>query len=198
VPDTYRNFDHLAENEIEGQDYEIEILRDNRNQDVVVLAPHGGGIEPYTAQIAREIAGDDLVFYAFKGIKRDGNGILHITSTRFDEPRALALVRDAWVSLSVHGSDEEGELVSMGGRHRTLVESLEAGLRALGYDISDPPVSMAGQMSTNICNRCRGGGAQLELSPGLRRRLRRPNARIAFVDAVRSSLREIRKGTPRD
>jgi phage replication-related protein YjqB (UPF0714/DUF867 family) len=53
---------------------------------VAVIAPHGGGIEPGTSELATAIAGDDFSLYLFEGLKSAGNGELHITSTNFDEP----------------------------------------------------------------------------------------------------------------
>jgi phage replication-related protein YjqB (UPF0714/DUF867 family) len=70
---------------------------------VVVIAPHGGKIEVLTSEIARRVAGSDFSYYSFTGAKRDRNRDLHITSHRFDEPTAIALVaRHQWV-VAIHG-----------------------------------------------------------------------------------------------
>ena len=70
---------------------------------VIAIAPHGGKIEVLTSEIARRIAGSDFSYYSFTGAKPDHNRDLHITSHRFDEPMAVALVaRHQWV-VSIHG-----------------------------------------------------------------------------------------------
>ena len=75
--DKYANFSALKQNEREGEDYTI--LHRNGDSKFAIMAPHGGGIEPGTMGIADAIAGNDHTFYAFKGIKKTRNTILHIT-----------------------------------------------------------------------------------------------------------------------
>jgi phage replication-related protein YjqB (UPF0714/DUF867 family) len=56
----YKSFGELSYNESEGQDYVIRTCL--RNSPVLVMAPHGGKIEPGTAEIAEAIAGNDHSF----------------------------------------------------------------------------------------------------------------------------------------
>ena len=80
------------------------------------MAPHGGGIEPGTGDIADAVAGQHHSFYCFKGIKKQGNRVLHITSNRFDEPLAMTMVTNAnWV-LTIHGCRDVEPVVWVGGR----------------------------------------------------------------------------------
>ncbi|MGA2468267.1 MAG: poly-gamma-glutamate hydrolase family protein, partial [Thermodesulfobacteriota bacterium] len=98
---SYQSFKELADREVEGQDYRIRIeLRDPR---VLIMAPHGGKIEPMTAEVAESIAGMDYSFYSFDGLKVDGNSALHIESHFFDEPRALQAIEKADIVVTVHG-----------------------------------------------------------------------------------------------
>ncbi len=189
MADRYRDFADLAAHETEGQDYAIEVLVDGRVSDVLVMAPHGGGIEPNTCRLAREIAGEDLTFYAFKGIKPGrGNKVLHITSHRFDEPRALELAQEANVVLAIHGKSGSGKFMMVGGRNTSLVNDLVAAVNGL-IQLQTPTSSVAGSNPKNICNRCRCGGAQFELSRGLRSQLARAGElRRTFVHAVRRVL----------
>ena len=111
---TWRNFGELAGQETEGQDYAIRICL--RNGPVLVMAPHGGKIEPGTAEIAEAIAGDDHSFYTFEGIKADGNAVLHIQSHLFDEPQAIEAMKGAKIVVTVHGyADKEYGFVMVGG-----------------------------------------------------------------------------------
>ena len=58
------------------------------------MAPHGGGIEPGTTEIAEAVAGHEHTFYSFSGVKARGNSVLHITSSRFDEPEGIAIAKE--------------------------------------------------------------------------------------------------------
>ena len=91
--DKYTNIAELKQNEIEDEDYTI-LYRELPSK-IAIMAPHGGGIEPGTIDIADYLAGCDYTFYAFKGLKKAGNKILHISSNTFDEPIALRVAQNA-------------------------------------------------------------------------------------------------------
>jgi phage replication-related protein YjqB (UPF0714/DUF867 family) len=80
MADRYTSFEDLAKAEVEGQDYQVR-LRNVEGGRAVIIAPHGGGIEPGTSEIADAIADNDFSFYAFEGLKAWANGPLHVTST---------------------------------------------------------------------------------------------------------------------
>ena len=167
--DTYCCYEELRQNEVEGRDYRVVDVTKARDPRVVVMAPHGGGIEPGTSQIAGWLAGDEFVLYIFEGRKKRCNAVLHITSTSFDEPRATAVVHRAAVVLAVHGACGDDEFVMVGGRHRDLVSAIKTYLNAIGIQTRDPGRHLAARDSGNICNRSQSGrGAQLEISRGLR------------------------------
>src|SRR5580693_5386201 len=100
MADRYKSFVELAGNEKENSDFRVR-SRACRGTPAVI-APHGGGIEPGTSELADSIAGADLSFYAFEGIKRTGNAVLHITSGRFDEPQGIALVAASPRVVALH------------------------------------------------------------------------------------------------
>jgi phage replication-related protein YjqB (UPF0714/DUF867 family) len=201
MPDKYLDFDHLSRNETSGIDYAISVRR--LSDAFAIVAPHGGGIEPGTSEIADAIAGGEFCFYAFGGLKTSGNTNLHITSTRFDEPMCLALIRQSDVVLTIHGedSDADGKPVFMGGRNAELGVCLGAALAANGFDVrTHPDPLLQGLDPKNLCNR--GGksrrGVQLELSRSVRETMflslsrdgrKHPTPEfVAFVGAIRSVL----------
>jgi len=97
---------------------------------------------------------------------------LHITSTRFDEPRCLNLIRRYPKALAIHGCCGKEPMIFVGGKDNTLKNALIIELSAKGYPIQLGTGKYAGSCSANICNRtstCQG--VQLELSNGLRRLL---------------------------
>jgi phage replication-related protein YjqB (UPF0714/DUF867 family) len=186
----YKSFGELSEREREGQDYRIETcFTDNR---VLVMAPHGGQIEPGTTEIAEAIARDDFSFYSFEGIKPNGNGVLHIESHLFDEPRALEAVRGAEIVLTVHGqAGNVDEFVMLGGLNTGLKSETEHALNRSGFRTLKPTEGLRAIDGRNICNRGRSGkGVQLEVSRGLRDLLQADKDRLReFADAVRRGVR---------
>ena len=169
--DEYSNFTELEQNEIRDEDYTI--LYRKVDSKIAIMAPHGGGIEPGTIDIADSIAGCDYTFYAFKGLKKKGNKILHINSSNFDEALGLQTSENALVTISIHGSQDKAERIHIGGKNQELKQRIMYALRTGGYEarINIAP-GLRGIRSENICNRCRSGkGVQLEISRGLREKM---------------------------
>lgn len=123
--DRYHSFDDLAANERLGVDYRIRV--EDRGTPVVILAPHGGWIEPGTSTIAEAIAGTDLSFYAFEALKNEAHGYFHITSHCFNEPKALDIVGRSWMAVAIHGRRNEGkEVVWLGDlNERRLLKTVQ-------------------------------------------------------------------------
>jgi len=187
---SYRGFKELTDREVEGQDYRIRI--DLRDPGVLIMAPHGGKIEPMTAEISEVIAGIDYSFYCFEGLKASGNSVLHIESHLFDEPRALQAVRQADVVITVHGQlDQKQEFVMTGGLHSRLRLEIERQLDSGGFQTRPPKEGLRGTDPRNICNRGKSGqGVQLEVSRRVRDSLKNDRDRLRlFAEAVRRAIR---------
>jgi phage replication-related protein YjqB (UPF0714/DUF867 family) len=185
----YRSFEELKSRELEGKDYQIRShLRDER---VLIMAPHGGKIEPTTTMIAEAIAGENYSCYSFEGLKEEGNGVLHIESHLFDEPQALQAVKEADVVITVHGqlNHQEG-FIMVGGLHVDLRSEIRRRLEAAGFQTRTPPEGLQGIDSENICNRGRlKGGIQLEVSRKERDLLKTDKERLErFASAVREAI----------
>ena len=185
----YKSFEELSDQETEGQDYAIRTCL--RNGAVLVMALHGGKIEPGTAEIAEAIAGDDHSFYTFEGIKADGNGVLHVQSHLFDEPRAIEAAKEAEIVVTVHGhADREDGFVMIGGLNAFLKSRIERELRSSGIETWEPTQGLKAIDPMNICNRGRSGkGVQLEISRKLRDSFRADEDRLrAFADTIRRGI----------
>ena len=188
MADRYPDFATLAAAHEQDRDYRITVQ--DRGTRVAILAPHGGTIEPETASIARAVAGDDLSFYLFEALHAGAHGDYHITSHRFDEPRALALVAGADTSIAIHGRKDDGtDTVWLGGRDETLRDAVGDALRAAGFEAA-LNTALPGVHPSNICNRTRSGaGVQLELPRSLRRNLAEDGAMMArFSTALRAAI----------
>jgi phage replication-related protein YjqB (UPF0714/DUF867 family) len=188
--DKYASWEELTRHETEGVDYRVTV-RPIAGSITAVLAPHGGPIEFLTLDLARSIAGEDHNFYAFEGIKKKDNWDLHITSHRFKEEGALALIVTCNKVLTIHGLGGNAKAVQVGGADGLLRKGIHTALVAAGFDSQVGTTgAYAGMEPLNICNRCRTGkGVQLELRAGLRNALKGDKgAYDAFVEAVRSAL----------
>jgi phage replication-related protein YjqB (UPF0714/DUF867 family) len=170
--DRYSSFFELAGHQTEGVDFKVEYVC--RNSPVAVIAPHGGEIEPFTSELAEMIAGSAFSYYTFKGVKASGNRHLHITSHRFDEPRALTLVSRSEIVLAIHGHKNVHEaFVMVGGKDTRLSASLTTALANSGFSVKPPRKGLHAVHPRNLCNRGkRGKGVQIELSRKLRISLR--------------------------
>jgi len=196
VTDKYPTFEALASAEPDA--YTVRVT--NIGRSLVVVAPHGGGIEPGTSEVALAIAGDDFTCYLFEGLKPAANRDLHITSSRFDEPQCIELLRAASAAVTVHGEESADEVVFLGGLHTALLTSVRDALETNGFVVrehSNP--QLQGRDPRNICNIGRlRAGIQLELSLGLRESFfhsltragrGRPTARLLlFASAFRDAL----------
>lgn len=189
MTDLYANFAALAAVAVEDTDYRIQAA--DRASAILVMAPHGGGIERGTSEVAREIARGDLSLYLFEGVRRSGNGALHITSTNFDEPTAQHLLELSETVIAVHGREDGDDIATvwLGGRASTLRDAISESLRASGFQAATAQ-QLPGLQRSNICNRGRSAaGVQLELPLSLRRRLIDNGTLLrSFGDAIRRVL----------
>lgn len=207
MSDHYPCVTDLAADTVRGHDYDVVVRCRGRDRGVVVAAPHGGGIETPTSELAAAVAGGDHALYAFEGLRPEGNGALHVTSARFDEPAALRLVTAAETAVTIHGCGGRRPRVYVGGLNTALATRVGSCLSEAGFPVDDPPRGLEGRTPANLTNRARHAGVQLELSSALRAELvtgdteagairsRLAGRSLAFVAAVRAALRSWRAET---
>ena len=192
MADAYQSFQELESKEREGEDWVREYI--NRGSRILVMAPHGGWIEPFTAELARAVAGNDLSFYTFQGLKKRGNEKLHLTSHLFDEPLAQRAASSALWVLAIHGErSPDRSFVMVGGLWGTFRKRLAEAFTDAGISVEGPRQGLGGANPRNICNRGQSGaGGQLEISEGLRRALRKDQEGLRrFVELVRGVLFQV-------
>ena len=180
MADDYSNFSALAARKQEGTHFKVRTRR--RNSDFLVAAPHGGCTEPHTSRIAMAVAGDRHSLYIFDALAKG----LHITSSRFDEPRGVQLARDHSKVLTVHGcQDGRSSTVNVfvGGLDIALRDDVIEQLQAAGFTATIDRRT-AGSARRNLCNGGRSGaGVQLEIT----RRLRNRPGQLAERRSVRTA-----------
>lgn len=165
--DRYPSFTALARREREGRDFVRTIV--DRASSIAIVAPHGGGLEAGTSEIATAIAGKDLSLYSFEGIKLRDNESLHVTSIHFDDPACLDLLSRARTAVTIHGFSGTDMGIRIGGLDASLKASVIASMIDAGFIPLEDDAIFTGLDPANICNRTASGkGLQLELSRGLR------------------------------
>lgn len=194
----YSGFSQLKNHEQEGKDFLIHLVE--RNNLVLIMAPHGGGIEPGASEIALAVSQPEYNHYSFEGLKRSGNRVLHITSSRFDEPVAMAAAKNSRVILTFHGCTGDTPLVFMGGLDSRFKHIIELNLQKAGFHTGERQ-DILGNDPANLCNRGSSGrGVQLELTQALRRLMFRDLTRegrkypteifTRFVSAMKEAFSE--------
>lgn len=199
--DKYESFNQLSQNEKQNVDYNISLKK--TNSDVLLMAIHGGSIEPGTTQLVEQIAlEDNYSYYAFQGIKTENNADLHITSTNFNEPKALDLASNSLYTLSFHGyGNEKNKQTYIGGLDRQLAETIRVELEKAGFSVNDAPKGINGKEKDNIVNKNkRKKGVQIEISTAQRKafftnddfssanRKNKTKEFYAYVNAIQEAL----------
>jgi len=181
----YGCYADLAKAHVEGADFNVCVHR-RPESGVAVLAPHGGGIEAGTSEIARAVAGSEFNLYLFEGIRPSGNyAALHLTSHRFDEPRCLALLSGCDHVIAIHGCRGDSPQALLGGLDIDLKALIHEAIGSAGIDASLTGHPFPAVDPRNICNRGRrGAGVQVELTSALRLE----KSDDAIVTAIRSVL----------
>lgn len=181
--DRYTDFKTLAANETENVDFRIRLQY--LNSPVSVIAPHGSRIEPNTARIARQIAGNQYNCYCFEGLKPSNNKVLHITSHRFDEPKAIDLISASDIVVTIHACRDKQDIVYIGGLFRDLGREIKMQLTDAHIPAAEHK-TYKGVHPDNICNRSRiKKGVQLEISRSIRDN---PDKSAVVAKAVRRAL----------
>jgi phage replication-related protein YjqB (UPF0714/DUF867 family) len=201
VNDKYNNFSQLLAYEKKDIDFRRRVKQ--RNSGWLIIAPHGGGIEPGTSELAVAIARFNHSLYTFEGIKKSDNKTLHITSTQFDDSQLLKLLNSSKGTIAIHGSSGNEQIAYVGGLHDEIRDKIITHLLGNGIkaSISSNP-SLQGRDVNNICNRnLTGKGVQIELTEGLRSAmfisLTRSGRKIrtklfkTFVSTIRAVIKEV-------
>ena len=167
---------------VPGRDFRIAFGDENVAR-CLLVAPHGGGIEPGTSELLRAVSElGDWAWYDFAGFLRKGNQeALHITSVLFDEPTLLALLPRTNFVLTIHGAnDASGHHAYVGGRwdagRATIAAMINAATAKHGIHAMDAPAHLGGAEPANLTNRGKlRYGIQLEFSRAARNLLFPPD-----------------------
>lgn len=191
---TYSNYDELSANEKENVDYSISSI--DNGKDMTIFTIHGGSIATGMSDIVNALAKKgNYNYYLFEGIKEINNYSLHVTSTKFDEPKAVEQMKESKNNISFIGLKEESNFVYVGGQNKLLARIIKLHLQKEGFNVKDSseiPKSFAGVKDTNIVNsgvEVGIGGAQIAIARGLRNELDSEPAKLElFVESIDEAL----------
>jgi len=196
----YSSYAQMARSE--KRDIDFKVVYRHGSKSFLIAAPHGGGIEPGSSELADAIAGDTYGFYSFYGLKKDPSA-LYLPSTGFDEPELMRVTKNYSATISVHVIEGSDSLIYIGGSNRQLADAIAGALGAKGYLVKVPPTFSSAFSSSNFINRSVPGGVQIEITSALvggmfrgpvsSERIRTDKTRRTaefsrFVDAVRLVL----------
>lgn len=168
----------------------VERLEDNgTHTGLIVIAPHGGDIEPHTDQqaerVASRLAAKAVSSWRCKGFKGDGSfDRWHITSTDIHEasfPRLDSVIsRGFTYAVAFHGFNDPEipfDILIGGAAPYSLKQDIETAIKGaitssdITVHIASPDEKFGGDSLKNIVNRLTAGGAngiQIEQSPRAR------------------------------
>ena len=150
----------------EDQDYKIIIPPPQEQEsDVAVLSIHGGEIESYTSRITSDLSSrNNWDRYDFNGkiknekclklekLSKSNNSnknfvVLHITSTHFDEKKAVDIVSSHENAVSIHGysrtEEEEGiQTICVGGQNEDKVKKFIEHVNKESYKLDELDYSL--------------------------------------------------------
>ena len=173
--DKYKSMQELESKTTRNKDWMIHTQ--NRYSKIIILAIHGGGIEPATTELASIIAKKgNYNYFSFDGIKTKGNSELHVTSTKYDNKIALSMINTSDKAIAIHGCLGEERIVYIGGKDLQLKSTITQQLKEIGINVQEASRQMAGLKDDNIVNQTTtNAGVQLELTSTLRRSLFKNN-----------------------
>lgn len=158
--------------ELKGYETDWTIETNQNSHPVLSIAPHGGGIECGTSELALLVSQKlNCNFFTFKGQLPNGNSRLHVTSSHYNDQLALALTKQVDYTISIHGyRDTEEESTYIGGTNEELKGLIKKHLESRGFKILEAPKHLAGKSRKNINNKNKfQSSVQLELSTKLRK-----------------------------
>lgn len=158
--------------ELKGYETNWTIETNQNSHPVLSIAPHGGGIECGTSELALLVSQKlNCNFFTFKGQLPSGNSRLHVTSSRYNDQLALALTKQVNYTISIHGyRDTEEASTYIGGTNEQLKSLIKKHLKSRGFKVLEAPKHLAGKSRRNINNKNRfKSSVQLELSTKLRK-----------------------------
>ncbi|MGG1916055.1 poly-gamma-glutamate hydrolase family protein [Priestia megaterium] len=166
MSDQFQNFAELSAAYTEGTDFRVTYAKNS--PDVAAIAIHGGGIEVGSTELLEAVKAyrPTWSWYSFEALLSSNNSVLHLTSTHFDDPRAIDTVSYVDRVISLHGASGDEPKTLIGGLDVVTKDLIRKALEKRGFVVEEATTEsgIAGQEPDNIANRSKIGGVQLEMT----------------------------------
>lgn len=183
MKDKYFRFSEI----VQSRPKSYEIFSKSFRNNFLIFTPHGGGIEPGTTEICNWFAQNGISSYAFSAKGKQCKD-LHVTSTRFDEPRLLRMLARHKNCISFHGMTDYAKTkydadIFIGGLDKLLTNKLAHALVKARFSVAIagkfPKSPLTAYNLNNITNKCSSKkGVQIELSENIRKKFFKGNLKF--------------------
>jgi len=180
----------------------VQVLFLNRNSDMIVVAPHGGKIEPRTEEIAGHLANElRWSCYCFcSGHSEDERGGTgnqdehHIESKQIWPPQLGNLLTDSEIAVSIHGCTDDYDVIQIGGHNKVKISDLANTLTKMGFKAEEGTGNLAANSSVNFINKLKRHGVQIELPFSLYRDVKKTNRqdRRDLAGSIATAIRDLK------
>ena len=167
--DFFADLDELKSEFKQGKDYEIRLL--DRKSKVTIVAPHGGGIEAGTSELAHAVSGDKYNLFDFCALSFDARTKGHVTSTHFRDPQLSKLIDQSTICVSLHRMRDEHSTLYLGGKNDQLKIFAAKELSKQGFKSTVNPPRLKGRSLNNFVNMAQEAGLQIEIPKTLANQL---------------------------
>ncbi|MCJ1661261.1 poly-gamma-glutamate hydrolase family protein [Staphylococcus sp. NRL 18/288] len=169
--DHFRSMTQLFANTKEGVDWKKEIKKTGSN--VIIVAPHGGNIEKGTTELTKMVAKHNHYdYYSFTVLSQQNPEKFHVTSSHYNDPTLLNMVKSKDFAVSIHGAKGDKPVIYLGGLDTELKEAIKQQLLKQHFTVKIAPSYLGGDLKQNFVNRdFKDKGVQLELTTAFRKSL---------------------------
>ena len=166
----YPNFAALSAAENEDKDFRVRI-EDRKGSPIVIVAPHGGGIEPGTYKSPRRLRDATCHLLILPGSSRRATEFFTLPARTL-----TSRVVQRWLkrptTCSDHGEESEEPVVYLGGKDSESGGRVRKALATAGFTVKEHPNrQLQGLAKRNICNRNRSGAGSSLSSAGSPRKV---------------------------
>lgn len=167
--DYYANLDELKSKLVKGKDYCI--VSKDRNSKVTIVAPHGGGIEAGTSELARAIAGEKYNSFDFFAKSLKARTFGHVTASHFREEKLSKILSKSLICVSIHRMRDRHFVLYLGGANLALKKLAAKELLKNGFQCTIDPPRTKGLSKKNFVNMASQPGLQIEIPQMLAKKL---------------------------
>lgn len=105
-------------------DWKKEIKKTGSN--VIIVAPHGGNIEKGTTELTKMVAKHNHYdYYSFTVLNQQNPEKFHVTSSHYNDPTLLNMVKSKDFAVSIHGAKGDKPVIYLGGLDTELKEAIK-------------------------------------------------------------------------